>query len=77
MPNPKQTTPNFQLHTPNAQTLDKQHSIAGGAQVFAQVLVENCPAGPELDQALNYLRTTAMWAQWGIAAIAQTQGASR
>jgi hypothetical protein len=77
MPNPKANAPNFTLHTPNAQQLDRQHAISAAAQIYAQSLVENCPPGVEQENALNFLRTSMFWGNWGVTSSGQSQGAGR
>ena len=62
----KPTIHNFAISTPNTQQLDKQRAVAAEAQTFVNTLIENCPAGPELDMALVSLRSCTLWANQGI-----------
>jgi hypothetical protein len=77
MPNLKQTAPLFTAHAPNSKQLEDQQIIAGLATQFAHVLVEKCPAGPWLDQALLNVRLALESGYIGIADMGAAQGAGR
>jgi len=70
----KPTVPNFAVTTPNPSQLDRQRVVAAAAQVFANVLIENCNEGPDLALALNYLRSCVSGGNQSIVS-ASTKGA--
>jgi hypothetical protein len=69
--------PNFALHTPSAQQLERQHQIAALAQTYASSLVDICPAGPELEEALSTLRVSTMWANQSVISGGLSAGVAR
>jgi len=57
----------FTYHAPLPGQAARYESIRAEGRELAQMLVELCPPGGELDQALLCLRETVMWANAAIA----------
>jgi hypothetical protein len=63
----------FDHHPPTPHKIIQHETVRSGAKRYAAELLLAVPAGVERDKALNFLRTTAMWANAGIACTPQQQ----
>jgi len=57
----------FSYHPPNPVTLPKFQAINQAAKNFAEVVLQNCPAGSDRSGAINCIRTARMVANAAIA----------
>ena len=57
----------FEYHPPTAETLPKFQAINQAAKNFAEVVLQNCPAGADRSIALNCIRNARMFANAAIA----------
>ena len=57
----------FSYHAPKGDQLERYAKIRAAAKVFAQVLVDTCPVGPDLSAAIRKVREATMTANASIA----------
>jgi hypothetical protein len=57
----------FKYHAPNEVTLPKYAAINQAAKNFAEVVLQNCPAGADRSGAINIIRTARMVANAAVA----------
>lgn len=57
----------FTYHAPRPEQLPKYQAIRDAAKIFAKVLVENTPKGPDQSAAVRHLRECVMTANAAIA----------
>jgi len=61
----------FTYHAPTAEQVTDYEFLRRQGKELAYDFLSTVPAGPERDQALNYLRMAIMWANAGIACAGQ------
>lgn len=57
----------FRYHAPTPEKLEQYQAIRDAAKTFAQVIVDNTPAGADQSAAMRYLRESVMTANAAIA----------
>jgi hypothetical protein len=57
----------FSYHPPNSETLPKFQAINQAAKNFAEIILQNCPAGNDRSGAINCIRMARMTANAAIA----------
>lgn len=57
----------FRYHAPNDTTIPKYAAINQAAKNFAEVVVQNCPSGPDRSAAIRQIREARMTANAAIA----------
>ena len=56
----------FKYHAPNESTIPKHAAVNQAAKNFAEVILQNVPAGTDRIAAINYIRLARMLANGGI-----------
>jgi hypothetical protein len=61
----------FDHHPPTPNKIIQHETVRAGAKHYAAQLLLAVPPGVERENALSFLRTAAMWANAGIACLAE------